>query len=113
MTSTIQHLDNREALMTLLTAPGRYPIEVRDDSLTGIGIYRGDTLVIQSQRHACNGDMVIAMIDNHDVTVKRIQFSGCNHIKLVTHQQDQECVTLGIERVEIQGKVIGQIRRYQ
>ncbi|MEM7564264.1 MAG: S24 family peptidase [Pseudomonadota bacterium] len=113
MTTSIRHLDNREALLTLLTAPGRYPIEVRDDSMSAVGIYSGDTLVIQSQRHARNGDIVVALIDNADVTVKRVQFRGSNQIKLIADHQDSASITLTTDRVEIQGKVIGQIRRYQ
>ena len=113
MTTSIRHFDNREALLALLTEPGRYPIEVRDDSMTEAGIYCGDTLVIQSQQHARSGDIVVALIDNEDLRVKRVQFHGSDQVRLVADNPAGENITLDTHRVAIQGKVIGQIRRYQ
>lgn len=112
MTTSIRHFDNREALLALLTAPGRYPIEVRDDSMSEAGIYCGDTLVIQSQQHARSGDIVVALIDNEDLMLKRVQFRGDDQIRLIADNSDDN-ITLDSQRVVIQGKVIGQIRRYQ
>lgn len=112
MTTSIRHFDNREALLALLTAPGRYPIEVRDDSMSEAGILSGDTLVIQSQQHARNGDIVVALVDNEEVKLKRIKFRGRDQIQLVSDNCAEESITLATQRVVIQGKVIGQIRRY-
>ena len=112
MTISIRHFDNREALLALFTAPGRYPIEVRDDSMSEAGIFCGDTLVIQSQQHARSGDIVVALIDNEEVKLKRVQFRGRDQIRLVSDNPDEESITLALQRVLIQGKVIGQIRRY-
>ena len=113
MTTPIRHFDNREALLALLTAPGRYPMEVRDDSMCEAGIYCGDTLVIQSQQYARSGDIVVALIDNEDLAVKRVQFHDSNQIRLIADNPAAENITLDAQRVAIQGKVIGQIRRFQ
>lgn len=70
MPPSINHFDKREGLLALLTAPGRYPLEVRDDSMVDAGIFSGDTVVVQSQQHARNGDIVVALIDNIALDLK-------------------------------------------
>lgn len=110
---SISHLDHREGLLALLTAPGRYPLEVSDDSLSEAGIYRGDTVVVQSQQHACSGDLVVVLVDNVEVMIKRIRFPDKNRIQLRAENASIPDLLLEKSRVTIQGKVIGQIRRYQ
>lgn len=112
MTTSIRHFDDREALLALLTEPGRYPVEVADDSMTDAGIFRGDTLVVQSQQHARDGDIVVVLVDNEDISVKRIRYSAPGRIKLIADSPSGEKRLLNNDRVSIQGKVIGQIRRY-
>lgn len=103
----------RRELLTLLTAPGRYALEVSDDSMCEAGILRGDIVVIQSQQRARDGDIVVALIDNEQVTLKRIRYRRGNRIQLATDNPDQGELILAASRVEIQGKVIGQVRRYR
>ena len=103
----------RRELLTLLTAPGRYALEVSDDSMCEAGILRGDIVVIQSQQRARDGDIVVALIDNEQVTLKRIRYRRENRIQLATDNPDQGELILAASRVEIQGKVIGQVRRYR
>ena len=112
MTNSISHFDNREGLLALLTEPGRYPLEMRDDSMVESGIYRGDTLVVQSQRHAVSGDIVVVLIDNEQVALKRIRFVDSDLVELISDHPALDRDLLARSRVEIQGKVIGQIRRY-
>ena len=76
------------------------------------GIYRGDTVVVQSQEHACSGDIVVVLIDNEEVMIKRIRFPDKNRIQLRSENLDTPDLLLEKSRVVIQGKVIGQIRRY-
>ncbi len=103
----------RRELLTLLTAPGRYALEVSDDSMCEAGILRGDIVVIQSQQRARDGDIVVALIDNEQVTLKRIRYRRGNQIQLTTDNPDQVELILAASRIEIQGKVIGQVRRYR
>ena len=112
MSSSISHYDHREGLLALLTAPGRYPVEVRDDSMSEAGIYRGDTVVVQSQEHACSGDIVVVLVDNEEVMIKRIRFPDRNRVQLRSESAQTPDLLLEKSRVVIQGKVIGQIRRY-
>lgn len=103
----------RSELLTLLTAPGRYALQVGDDSMCDAGILAGDIVVIQSQQQARNGDIVLALLDSEQVVLKRIRQLTGNRIQLLAdnpHAQDQ---VLDDSRIVIQGRVIGQIRRYR
>ncbi len=113
MPPSIRHYENREELLELLTEPGRYPLEVRDDSMAAAGIYRGDTLVVQSQQHARDGDLVVALIDNEEVALQQIRLPGPDRIELLAAEPEAASRVLERSRVAIQGKVIGQIRRYR
>lgn len=110
--SSINHYGHREGLLALFTAPGRYPLEVRDDSMSEAGIYRGDTVVVQSQQYACHGDLVVVLVDEEDVMIKRIRYPDKNRIQLRAENLDIPDLLLEKSRVRIQGKIIGQIRRY-
>ena len=113
MPPTIRHYENREELVEMLTTPGRYPLEVRDDSMAAAGICRGDTVVVQSQQHARDGDIVVALIDNEEVTLARIRLPRPDRIELLAADPADAGRVLERSRVAIQGKVIGQIRRYR
>ena len=76
------------------------------------GIYRGDTVVVQSQQHARNGDIVVALIDNVETTIKRLRYRDNDQIQLKSDNPQAADLILAKSRVTIQGKVIGQIRQY-
>ena len=102
----------RDELLGLLTAPGRYALQVSDDSMCEAGIIRGDIVVVQSQQQARDGDIVVALVDNEQVTLKRIRFLSSQRIQLIADNPDQVDLVLADSRVIIQGKVIGQVRCY-
>jgi len=103
----------RSELLSLLTAPGRYALQVSDDSMCEAGIIGGDIVVVQSQQQARNGDIVVALIDNEQVTLKRIRYRSGNRIQLLADSPELDDLTLADSRVIIQGKVIGQVRQYR
>ena len=103
----------RSELLNLLTAPGRYALQVSDDSMLEAGIIQGDIVVVQSQQKARNGDIVVALIDNEQVTLKRIRYRSGNRIQLLADGPDLDDLILADSRVVIQGKVIGQVRQYR
>lgn len=113
MPPALSHQRNREALLALLTDPGHYPLEVQDDSMIEAGIYRGDTVVVQSRQQAHDGDIVVALIDNVEVVLTRIRFPDPARIELLAEHDSDSSRVLARTRVVIQGKVIGQIRRYR
>lgn len=102
----------RNELLGLLTAPGRYALQVSDDSMCEAGIIRGDIVVVQSQQQALDGDIVVALIDNEQVALKRIRFLSSQKIKLIADNPDQVDLVVDGSRVIIQGKVVGQVRYY-
>jgi len=103
----------RGELTSLLTTPGRYALQVGDDSMCDAGIFAGDIVVVQSQQQARNGDLVVALVDNEQVMLKRIRYCAANQIRLLADNPACSDLTLTSSRVEIQGKVIGQVRRYR
>ena len=105
--------EQRSELLELLTRPGRYALQIGDDSMCQIGIFAGDIVVIQSQQQACNGDIVVALIDNEQVVLKRIRHRRNRQIQLLADHPEASDLILEQSRVQIQGKVIGQVRCYR
>ncbi|HEB82797.1 MAG TPA: repressor LexA [Gammaproteobacteria bacterium] len=90
-----------------------YAVRVQGDSMIEAGIYDGDTVIIEFRETAENGDIVIALIDECEATLKYFQRSHKGrYIKLIPANKDMEPMVYEAERVRIQGVVIGQIRRY-
>ncbi len=103
----------RNELLSLLTAPGRYALQVSDDSMCEAGIIRGEYVVVLSQQQARNGDIVVALIDNEQATLKRIRYRSGNRIQLLADNPETGDLILADSRLVIQGKVIGQVRQYR
>ena len=103
----------RTELLEMLTAPGRYALQVGDDSMCEAGILAGDIVVIQSQQQAANGDIVVALLDGEQVILKRIRYLTGKRIQLLADNSADKDQVLDDSRIFIQGRVIGQIRSYR
>jgi len=103
----------RKELMEMLTAPGRYPLQVIDDSLSEAGILAGDIVVIQSQQRAVNGDIVVALLDGEQVILKRIRHRAGHRVQLLADKAGDQDQLFDETRIIIQGRVIAQIRSYR
>ena len=103
----------RSELLAMLTAPGRYALQVGDDSMCEAGILAGDIVVIQSQQRAVNGDIVVALLDGEQVILKRIRYLAGKRIQLLADNSADKDQTLADSRIFIQGRVIGQFRSYR
>jgi repressor LexA len=88
-----------------------YALEVRGDSMTGIGINDGDVVVIREQSTAENGDIVVALVDGQEATLKRFRRRG-DMIALEAANPAYETRVLPAERVRVQGRLVGLIRSY-
>jgi repressor LexA len=75
------------------------------------GIFDGDTVVIQRCDTAENGSIVVALIDNGEVTLKRLRRRG-DSIALEPANKDYETRIFGPDRVKVQGRLVGLVRRY-
>lgn len=102
----------RDELLNLLGEPGRYALRVGDDSMIAAGIYNGDIVIVQSQQRARNGDIVVALIDNEQLSLNRIRYLDGGRIRLLADNPETATRDLAQQRVHIQGKVIRQLRRY-
>jgi repressor LexA len=97
---------------TLLGRGGEhYALEVAGDSMVDAGILDGDTVIIQRCDTADNGAIVVALVDNLEVTLKRLRRRGAS-IALEPANQTYETRIFGPDRVKVQGKLVGLLRRY-
>ncbi len=89
-----------------------YALEVRGDSMTGAGINDGDLVVIRRQDVADSGDIVVALIEDHEATLKRLRHQKGGRVALEAANPAYETRILGAEQVKIQGRLVGLIRTY-
>ncbi len=75
------------------------------------GILDGDTVVIRRGDSAENGDIVVALVDENEVTLKRLRRRG-NSVALEPANRNHEIRIFGPDRVQVQGRLIGLIRSY-
>jgi repressor LexA len=75
------------------------------------GIHSGDTVVIQRCENAENGAIVVALVDNEEVTLKRIRRRG-QSIALEPANSAYEPRICGPDQVKVQGRLVGLIRKY-
>ncbi len=88
-----------------------YALEVTGDSMINAGILDGDTVIIQEADTATTGEIVVALIDNNEATLKRLRRRG-DSIALEAANPAYETRLYGSDRVKVQGKLVGLIRRY-
>ena len=88
-----------------------YALEVAGDSMVDAGIFDGDTVIIQRCDTADNGSIVVALVDNLEVTLKRLRRRGAS-IALEPANQAYETRIFGPDRVKVQGRLVGLLRRY-
>jgi repressor LexA len=89
-----------------------YALEVSGDSMCDIGILDGDLVIIKSQATAQDGDIVVALIDDQEATLKRFKRIGQEQVKLIPENATMQPMIYAANRVTIQGILIGQFRRY-
>jgi repressor LexA len=95
----------------LLASGEHFALEVRGDSMIEAGILEGDTVLIKRTEAADTGDIVVALIDDEEATLKRFRRKGAS-IALEPANTAYEVRILPPTRVRIQGKMVGLFRRY-
>ena len=88
-----------------------FTLEVTGDSMIEAGIFDGDIVVIRKTNIANSGDIVVALIDQNEVTLKRFR-SFKNSIALEPANKNFKIRIFGEDRVKIQGKLVGLIRKF-
>ncbi len=96
---------------SLIASGEHYALEVSGDSMVNAGILNGDTVVIQRTEDAHSGDIVVALVDNHEATLKRLRKRG-SQIALEAANPSFETRIFNSDRVKVQGRLVGLFRRY-
>ncbi|MGE4012304.1 MAG: transcriptional repressor LexA, partial [Alphaproteobacteria bacterium] len=96
---------------SMLGRGDHYALEVDGDSMIEAGIMDGDTVVIERCERAENGAIVVALIEDNEVTLKRLRQRG-NSIALEPANKKYETRIFGPEQVKIQGKLVGLMRKF-
>jgi repressor LexA len=95
----------------LVRSGDHYALEVVGDSMVGAGIQDGDIVVIQRCDLAENGAIVVALVDDNEVTLKRLRCKGAT-LALEAANPEYETRIFGPNRVKVQGRLVGLMRRY-
>lgn len=110
--SAIEHHTHTISVPVDFLATGdHFALEVRGDSMIEAGIFDGDTVLLRRQDGAETGDIVVALIDDEEATLKRLRRRGAS-IALEAANPSYETRIFGPDRVKIQGRLVGLLRRY-
>jgi len=105
-------LDSVPVPAVMLSGKARhYALEVQGDSMVGEGINDGDVAVIRDQRTADSGDIVVALVEGHEATLKRFRRKGSG-IALEAANPAYGTREYRADQVEVQGRLVGLIRTY-
>jgi repressor LexA len=96
---------------SLLSKGEHYALEVEGDSMIKAGIHDGDTVIIRKSETAHNGDIIVALVDGEEVTLKRYRRAG-NKVILEPENDEYEPRVLEPERVQVQGHLVSLMRTY-
>ena len=109
----IQNEVSRVALPESLSKNGEhFGLKVSGDSMIEAGIKDGDTIVVKKTNTANNGQIVVALIDDHEAMLKRIRKKG-KVIALESANKRYETKIFGPDRVKVQGVLVSLYRNFQ
>lgn len=95
----------------LLTSGEHFALEVKGDSMIDAGIHDGDIVVIRRCDSAENGDIIVALVEGEEATLKRLRKRG-GAVALEAANPNYETRIFGPDQVAIQGRLVGLMRRY-
>lgn len=109
----IQAIQNPESisLADFVQSKEVFVLQVRGDSMQDEAILDGDYVLVEKSKTAHNGDIVVAIVNRDDATLKRFYREGDN-IRLQPSNVNMKAIVIHASAVEIQGRVIGVLRKY-
>ncbi|WP_375611918.1 MULTISPECIES: transcriptional repressor LexA [unclassified Bartonella] len=107
----LQQINSLSLPLDMVNTGEHYALEVKDDSMMEAGIFDKDTIIVKRQNTAITGEIIVAFIDKKEATLKRYRRKGAS-IALEAANPHYEVRTYESERIEIQGKLTGLIRKY-
>ena len=105
------HSTQVEVPLHMVQSGDHYALEVVGDSMIDAGIHDGDVVVIQRSETAENGEIVVALVDDEEVTLKRLHRKGAT-IALEPANPQYETRIFGPSRVKVQGRLVSLMRTY-
>jgi repressor LexA len=105
------HVTEIEVPASLLGSGDHFALEVDGDSMVEAGILDGDTVIIRKGETAENGQIIVALVDDNEVTLKRLRRRG-QSIALEPANIRYETKIFPADRVKVQGKLVALLRRY-
>jgi len=108
----IEHAEWVSVPDQIRTAQSCYVLKVKGDSMIEAGILDGDWVVIEQRSHARNGEIVVALIDNQEATLKYIEQTA-DEVLLIPANSSMEAMRFHPSQVSIQGVLVGQMRSYR
>ena len=100
-----------EVPSSMLSGGEHYALRVEGDSMVDAGIFDGDTVLVRRCDTAENGAIVVALVDDDEVTLKRLRRKGAS-IALEAANKAYETRIFGPDRVKVQGRLVGLMRSY-
>lgn len=101
-----QHID----LASLFGSPDHFALQVKGDSMIEVGIFDGDLVVCRSTPRASEGDIVVALIDGQEATLKRVSYQIHDRVTLIPANAQLKPKAYLPQRVQIQGIYVGLVR---
>ncbi|MHC8509604.1 MAG: transcriptional repressor LexA [Rhodospirillales bacterium] len=96
---------------SMLGGGEHYALEIEGDSMVDAGIHNGDTVIIRKGDNADSGEIVVALVDGSEATLKRLRRKQ-GSVALEPANVKHETRTFGPDRVKVQGRLVGLIRTY-
>jgi len=103
---------NEINLADFFMGPGRFLLKVQGESMIDAGILPDDIVVIESCVTARNGEIVVALVDQQEATLKRFKNNQDGTVNLIPENSEMQTMTFEAHRVHIQGVLVGQMRSY-
>ena len=105
------HSQSVDVPASMLSGGEHYALEVDGDSMVDAGIHDRDTVIVRRCDTAENGTIVVALVEGEEVTLKRLRRKG-DSIALEAANQAYETRIFGPDQVQVQGRLVGLLRRY-
>ena len=100
-------------LSEFFMGPNRFVLRVAGESMIEAGILDGDMVICESRATARSGDIVVALIDRDEATLKTLQRNADGSVTLIPANRSMTPMRYAAERITIQGVVVGQMRSYR
>jgi len=111
----IEALENQDSFIpvpsNMVSKNDCYALEISGDSMVELGILDGDTVLIETCETARDGEVVVALVDREEATLKTLQRKG-QHVALIPANRDYETQIYEADRVMVQGRLVGLMRQY-